>query len=52
MTAVALETEKMDHHLDWSNGYNKVTINLNTHSSGAITDNDFNLAGKIEKLYS
>jgi len=52
MTAVALEAEKMDHHPDWSNGYNKVTISRSTHSSGGITDNDFNLAGKIEKIFS
>jgi len=52
MTAVALEAEKMDHHPGWSNGYNKVTISLSTHSAGGITDNDFNLAGKIEKIFS
>ena len=51
MTAVALEAENMDHHPDWSNGYNKVTISLSTHSAGGITDKDFNLAGKIEKIY-
>ena len=50
MTAIALEAEKMDHHPDWSNGYNKVVINLSTHSAGGITDNDFNLARKIEKI--
>ena len=37
MTAVALESEKMDHHPDWSNIYNSVTINLNTHDAGGIT---------------
>jgi len=52
MTAVALEAEKMDHHPDWSNGYNKVSISLNTHSAGGITDIDLTLAGKIEKIYS
>ena len=51
MTAIALEAEKMDHHPDWSNVYNKVTINLNTHSAGGVTENDFKLAGKIEKIY-
>lgn len=50
MTAVALEAEKMDHHPDWSNGYNKVTISLSTHSAGGITENDLSLAGKIEKI--
>ena len=52
MTAIALEAEKMDHHPDWSNVYNKVTINLNTHSAGGVTENDFILAGKIEKIYT
>ena len=52
MTAVALEAEKMDHHPDWMNVYNKVIIHLNTHSAGGITDNDFKLAGKIEKIFS
>ena len=51
MTAIALEAEKMDHHPDWSNVYNKVSINLNTHSAGGITENDFKLAGEIEKIY-
>ena len=52
LTAIALETEKMDHYFDWSNGYKKATISLSTHSTGGITDNDFNLAGKIEKIYT
>ena len=51
MTAIALEAEKMDHHPDWMNVYNKVLIHLNTHSAGGITENDFKLAGKIEKIY-
>ena len=51
MTAVALEAEKIDHHPDWMNVYNKVIIHLNTHSAGGITENDFKLAGKIEKIY-
>ncbi len=49
MTAVALEAEKMDHHPEWSNVYNKVTINLNTHSAGGITQLDFDLAQTIDK---
>jgi len=52
MTAVALEAEKMDHHPDWMNVYNKVLIHLNTHSAGGITEKDFKLAGKIEKIYA
>lgn len=51
MNKVALIAEKMDHHPDWSNSYNKVSISLSTHSAGnKITDKDRNLAGQIDKL--
>ncbi len=52
MTAVALEAEKMDHHPNWENVYNKVFVNLNTHTAGGVTEKDFKLAGKIEKIYA
>jgi len=52
MTSVALAAEKMDHHPDWSNSWNKVTIDLCTHSAGGLTKNDFDLAGKIQQIYS
>jgi 4a-hydroxytetrahydrobiopterin dehydratase len=51
MTGVALEAEKMDHHPDWKNVYNTVSIRLYTHSAGGITENDFNLAGKIDRAF-
>jgi 4a-hydroxytetrahydrobiopterin dehydratase len=50
MTKVALVAQAMDHHPDWSNAYNKVTIDLITHSAGGLTANDFDLATKIQKL--
>jgi 4a-hydroxytetrahydrobiopterin dehydratase len=51
MTRVALEAEKMDHHPDWSNVYNKVEIHLSTHSAGDIvTEKDRKLAKKIDEL--
>lgn len=50
MTAVALEAEKMNHHPDWSNVYNTVNIKLNTHDAKGITQNDIDLAGKIDGL--
>jgi len=50
MTRVALAAEKMDHHPDWSNAWNKVVIDLSTHSAGGLTTNDFELAGKISQL--
>lgn len=51
MKRVAVVADKMDHHPDWSNAYNKVTIDLSTHSAGGLTKNDFELAGKIQKIY-
>lgn len=51
MTRVALEAEKMDHHPDWSNAWNKVEISLSTHSAGRIvTEKDRKLAKKIDEL--
>jgi 4a-hydroxytetrahydrobiopterin dehydratase len=53
MTRVALEAEKMDHHPDWSNVYNKVEISLSTHSAGdVVTEKDRKLAKKIDALAS
>ena len=51
MNKVALIAEKMDHHPNWSNVYNKVEIKLSTHDAGnKITDKDRKLAGEIDKL--
>ena len=51
MTRVALIAEKMDHHPDWSNVWNRVHISLNTHSAGGkVTDKDHKLAAAIDKL--
>jgi 4a-hydroxytetrahydrobiopterin dehydratase len=48
--AVALEAEKMDHHPDiLIYGWNKVKINISTHSAGGVTEKDFQLAQKIEE---
>ena len=50
MSKVALLSEKMDHHPDWQNTYNKVIINLTTHDKGGITINDIKLAESIDNL--
>ena len=50
MSKVAILSEKMDHHPDWQNTYNKVKINLTTHDKGGITINDTKLAESIDKL--
>jgi 4a-hydroxytetrahydrobiopterin dehydratase len=53
MTKVAFVAEKMGHHPEWSNVYNKVSIKLNTHDAGNIvTDLDRELAAKIDKFAS
>ena len=49
MSKVALLCEKMDHHPDWQNTYNKVRISLTTHDKGGITTNDIKLAESIDK---
>ena len=51
MKRVAVVADRMNHHPDWSNAYNKVTIDLSTHSAGGLTKNDFELAGKIQKIH-
>lgn len=50
MTRVALAAEKMDHHPEWSNTYNKVRITLTTHSVGGLTAKDVALAEKIDRI--
>ena len=50
MSKVALLSERMDHHPNWQNSYNKVTIELTTHDKGGITTNDIKLAESIDKL--
>ena len=50
MSKVALLSERMDHHPNWQNTYNKVKIELTTHDQGGITNNDLNLAESIDKL--
>ena len=52
MTAVALAAEKMDHHPDWTNVYNRVSISLWTHDADGITKSDLELAQQIEKIAS
>ncbi|HUB84800.1 MAG TPA: 4a-hydroxytetrahydrobiopterin dehydratase [Rhizomicrobium sp.] len=44
MTRVALLADKMDHHPEWFNVYNKVDVTLSTHDAGGVTDNDIKMA--------
>jgi 4a-hydroxytetrahydrobiopterin dehydratase len=50
MARVALLAEKSNHHPDWSNSWNKVTIELTSHDKGALTDRDERLALAINDL--
>jgi 4a-hydroxytetrahydrobiopterin dehydratase len=50
ITQVALYAEKLNHHPDWSNVYNRVTIRLSTHTAGGITSLDTQLAEAIDQL--
>ncbi len=50
MTRAAMHIEKMNHHPEWFNVYNKLTIDLTTHDAGGITENDINLAKTLNSL--
>ena len=50
MATAAPAIEKMDHHPEWSNVYNRVTVDLSTHDAGGITQTDFDLAALIEGI--
>lgn len=52
MTRVAMIAEKMNHHPNWENTFNKVTIRLSTHDAGdTITSKDHELAKAIDNLH-
>jgi 4a-hydroxytetrahydrobiopterin dehydratase len=50
MTRVALIAEKLDHHPDWSNSWNRVVIDITSHDKGGITDTCVELATRINQL--
>ena len=50
MQRVAQVAEELDHHPDWCNSWNTVTIDLVSHSAGGITDKDRELARHIDQL--
>ncbi|RKU38546.1 4a-hydroxytetrahydrobiopterin dehydratase, partial [Candidatus Poribacteria bacterium] len=50
MASVALIAESMNHHPEWFNVYNRVTVDLATHDAGGISALDFELAQKIDAL--
>ena len=50
MTKAALYIEKMNHHPEWFNVYNKLKVDLTTHDAGGITQNDIDLARTLNSL--
>ena len=50
MTRAAMEIEKMNHHPEWFNVYNRLSVDLMTHDAGGITQNDINLAKILNSL--
>jgi 4a-hydroxytetrahydrobiopterin dehydratase len=50
MTRVALVAEKLNHHPDWSNSWDRVVIDLVSHDAGGLTDRDRELAREIDSI--
>ena len=50
MTRAAIHIEKMNHHPEWFNVYNKISVDLTTHDVGGITQNDIALARTLNSL--
>jgi 4a-hydroxytetrahydrobiopterin dehydratase len=50
MTRVALLAEKHDHHPEWTNVYNRVSITLSTHDAGGLSARDIRMAEAIDML--
>lgn len=50
MSRVALAAEKLDHHPEWRNVYGTVEVRLSTHDAGGLTELDFRLASRIDRI--
>ena len=50
MTRAAMHIEKINHHPEWFNVYNKLVVDLTTHDAGGITENDIKLAKTLNSL--
>jgi 4a-hydroxytetrahydrobiopterin dehydratase len=50
VTQVALLAQAMDHHPDWSQSYNRVSMRLSSHDAGGVTQRDVDLALRINAL--
>ncbi len=52
MASVALCAERLNHHPDWKNVYNRVEVQLSTHDAGGLTELDFKLAKQMDGLFT
>ena len=50
MVEIGFIAERLNHHPDWTNVYNRLSIKLTTHDAGGVTLNDFEMAREIEAL--
>ena len=50
MSRIAFECEALNHHPNWANEYNVLTISISTHSAAGVTEKDFQLARAIEAI--
>ncbi len=49
LNAAAAVADQMDHHPEWTNVYNRVTVNLSTHDAGGVTERDITLAEAMDR---
>jgi 4a-hydroxytetrahydrobiopterin dehydratase len=52
MARMALVSEKLDHHPDWSNSWNRVVVTLSSHDAGGVTQRDLDWAARADDLGS
>jgi len=52
MTRVALMAERMNHHPDWRNVYNRIDVTLTTHDCGGLSENDVKMARAMDSVYA
>jgi 4a-hydroxytetrahydrobiopterin dehydratase len=50
MATAAIAIEKMNHHPEWCNVYNRVSVDLTTHDAGGVSQNDFDLARLLDGI--